>query len=529
MKSFFNAVVIIMITAALVFLLLLKLDILPTQNTPASESSSAVSEMSLAPVSTLEQSADVSEAESIDISAVSEGSQESAAEPSAASEASIVPESLPDESETPEESTDKVEKSFGGIKVVLTGFAAEGLTVVDPVRTVTVRVSGTSAAINVLSSDVIIASLDVSVFTKAGTKDIKTAVSAPDGITVESINPKYISVICTADTVSAEASADTSTDTSVETSTETSEDVSDDTSAEAYISEKGIIIDGTRAMEQFGGSAKGGAKCAAKLNEFKQKVGDGVTVYALAIPTSSGIYAPDKYPSITKTAKCFEGLKNALDGVIYVDALTALTAHKDEYIYFRTDHHWAALGAYYASQAFAQAAGVDFTELDGFTKDTVGTFVGSMYKYSGNLDIIKDNPDTLICYVPKQSYECDYYSRKNCVPVKEMKNASLFSSSKSYTRFMYGDSYIAHIITGVKNGRRLIVFKESYGNALAPFLISSFEEVYIIDMRYFELNALDFIKEKKITDVCFAMCSFTVAGSKMNCITKMTENRSENA
>ncbi|HPE94781.1 MAG TPA: DHHW family protein, partial [Bacillota bacterium] len=400
MKHFFTAVVIIMITAALVFLLLLKLDLLPVQDASMPESSSAVSEMSLAPVSTPEQSIDVSKTESSDASAVSESSQEpeeSEAEPSELSEESIVPESLPDESKKPDESIDATERTFGGIKVVLTGAPAGGFTAVDPARTVTVRVSGTSAAVNALTADKISASLDVSALTKAGAKDLKTAVSVPDGITVVSINPKYISVICTANTASTDSSAgnasdtskdtsletskdtstDTSDDTSKDTSTDTSTDTSDDTSAEAYIS-NGIIIDGIRAMEQFGGSAKGGAKCASLLNDFKQKVGSKVTVYALAIPTSSGIFAPDKYPaSKIKTADCFEGLKNALDGVIYVDALTALTAHKDEYIYFRTDHHWAALGAYYASQAFAQAAGTDFTGLDGFTKETVSTFVGS--------------------------------------------------------------------------------------------------------------------------------------------------------
>ncbi len=293
----------------------------------------------------------------------------------------------------------------------------------------------------------------------------------------------------------------------------------DPTPTGAYIA-NGIVISGTRAMEQFGGTAKSGIACAEYLNTFKSRVGDSVNVFAMPIPTASGIYAPAEYPkSLQRTEDCFIGLRDSLDGVIYVDTLTTLRAHADEYIYLRTDHHWAALGAYYAAQQLADAAGLPFTELDGFVQDEVGTFTGSMYRYSQD-EILKRYPDTLICYVPMQEYTCDYYTRDN---FKFKFSGTLFSTAKSYTRFTYGDSYIAHIKTGVQNGRKLIVFKESYGNALSPFLISSFEEVYIVDMRYFELNALQFIAEKGITDVCFPMCSFTVAGGNRKFITSITE------
>ena len=292
-----------------------------------------------------------------------------------------------------------------------------------------------------------------------------------------------------------------------------------------YISDR-IVIYGTRGMEQFGGKEGGGQACAEALNEFKRRIGSGVNVYAMAIPTAAGIYAPktgDFSSSLSCTERAFNGLKGALDGVIYIDTLSILRAHSDEYLYFRTDHHWAALGAYYACRQFADTAGLPFATLDQFVKTPIGTFVGSMYKYSGYSSVIEKNPDTLIEYKPKQSYVCDYYSRDR---FKFEFTGSLFSNKVSYTRFIYGDSYIAHIHdTGVNNGRRLVVFKESYGNALAPFLISSFEEVYIIDMRYFELNAKDFIEDKKITDVCFSMCAFTVSsGSKREYITSILDN-----
>ena len=72
-----------------------------------------------------------------------------------------------------------------------------------------------------------------------------------------------------------------------------------------------------------------------------------------------------------------------------------------------------------------------------------------------------------------------------------------------YGTFMGGDDHITHVHSDVNNGRKLVIFKDSYGNAFSSFMISSFEDLYVIDMRYFKLNAIEFIKEYGITDVAF--------------------------
>jgi hypothetical protein len=75
-----------------------------------------------------------------------------------------------------------------------------------------------------------------------------------------------------------------------------------------------------------------------------------------------------------------------------------------------------------------------------------------------------------------------------------------------------GDAQISHISTSVKNGRNLVIFKDSYGNALVPALVNSFENIYLCDIRYFDLNAVDFIERVGGTDVLFAMSSFSATG-----------------
>ena len=288
----------------------------------------------------------------------------------------------------------------------------------------------------------------------------------------------------------------------------------------AVKTDKRTLADALVGADVFLGLSVG--NCLTK--EMVKTMNANPIIFAMANPTASGLYAPTtKYStSLKRTENCFAAFRDALVDVTYIDTLSVLRQHTDEYIYFRTDHHWAALGAYYACQEFARTAGLPFTTIEGFTKKEVGTFLGSMNRYTDkSVPAIYNNPDTLICYEPLQKYTCDYYTR-DYFKLK-MSDKTLFGSAKSYTRFIYGDSYVAHIRTGVNNGRKLIVLKESYGNALAPFLISSFEEVYVIDMRYFKLNILDFIKDKGVTDVCFSMCAFTVNGSNRKHILRLTE------
>ena len=80
------------------------------------------------------------------------------------------------------------------------------------------------------------------------------------------------------------------------------------------------------------------------------------------------------------------------------------------------------------------------------------------------------------------------------------------------------DERIAHVHTQANNGRRLVIFKDSYGNALLPFLTSSFEDIYLCDIRYFDLNALTFISDVGATDLLFAMCTFSAVGPNRTCI-----------
>ena len=95
----------------------------------------------------------------------------------------------------------------------------------------------------------------------------------------------------------------------------------------------------------------------------------------------------------------------------------------------------------------------------------------------------------------------------------------------SYSMFMGGDRKIVKVTTDVNNGRKLVVFKDSYGNAEIPFYMNSFEEIYVCDIRYFDINAVEFIKEQGVTDLLFSMCTFSAAG--VNCEKYMEKIRTQ--
>lgn len=403
-------------------------------------------------------------------------------------------------SEISDESTDDIIEKTIDVALTLTGTDAlnnAGFVVDSNFNmTVSVTVEGTKEAIENLKASDISATVDLSGVVESGNIQFLINFVVPDGITFKS------------------ASEDMATISISKKQTE----VAPPADPDAYIS-NGIVISGTRGMEQFGGGSAAGEKTALKLNEFKKAVGDSVNVYILPAPIASAFYAPEKYPnSIKNHQNCFNGLKDALVNVKYVDVLGALSSHTDEDIYFRTDHHWQALGAYYAAEQLAKVAGTPFDTLSTYTMQSASGVVGSLYGFS-KASVLKENPDTMVWYVPSREHTVTYYSESSFTNPKT--GMSLFSSSNSYSKFIHGDSYTTHIQSNVGNGRKLLIFKDSFGNALAPFVLSSFEEVYIADYREFKLNAIKFIEEHEITDVCFAMAAFSVATSKRDYITKL--------
>ena len=290
--------------------------------------------------------------------------------------------------------------------------------------------------------------------------------------------------------------------------------------ANSKISHAGIMVIGTgknvRALMAYGGGPTMGNTYAQIANEYQKKLGNDVQVYCMVIPTAVEFYCPDKARKSTKSQRAtITNIYQTLDPKVKaVDIYTTLGQHAEESIYLRTDHHWAPLGAYYAAQKFAAVAGVPFRDLTHYEQHVVHDYVGSMYGFSKDISI-KNAPEDFVYYIPK---EVDYTTTYTIYDVnkdyqvtgehKPIQGKFFMhyndGSGAAYSTFMGGDSKITCVRTSTNNHRRVLILKDSFGNALPGYMFYSFEEVHVVDFRYFRKNIAAYIRDNHITDVLFA-------------------------
>ena len=299
----------------------------------------------------------------------------------------------------------------------------------------------------------------------------------------------------------------------------------------AKIAHNGIIIVGSgptvRALMAYGGSSRGGVQYAEAANAYKRAFGSAVNVYCMVIPTAADYYCPEKARRRSNPQQpTIRNIYSHLDpDVRAVDVYTALGNHAAEDIFLRTDHHWAPLGAFYAAEQFARVAGVPFEPLTSYERRVVHRFVGSMYGYSQDV-AIKNAPEDFVYYVPMgtdyTTTYTDYIVNANYQITGERKPyKGIFfykykdGSGGAYCTFMGGDTRITCVRTPVGNGRRVLILKDSFGNALPGYLFYSFEEIHVVDFRYFAKNMREYVRQNHITDILFANNIFNAYSSKI--------------
>jgi len=271
----------------------------------------------------------------------------------------------------------------------------------------------------------------------------------------------------------------------------------------------------TRVYEPFYPGKTMAKPYADVVNYYKSLLGPEVNIYCMVIPTQCEFYQTNDVKAITRS-ECdyINYMYECLDStVVAVDAYTILSQHTDEHLYLRTDHHWSPLGAYYAAYKFAAVAKVPFKDLSHYEKKVIHRFVGSMYWFTKDATI-KQYPEDFVYYIPTEvEYKTIYIdytlNGQTVVGASQPHEGTFFKkfgdgSSAAYCTFMGGDSHLTHVQTSAGTGRKLLIFKESYGNAIPGYLFYSFDDIFVVDCRYFTKNVLKYIKDNGITDVLFA-------------------------
>ncbi len=287
-------------------------------------------------------------------------------------------------------------------------------------------------------------------------------------------------------------------------------DSGDDASLTAEVS-KGLIIYNNMAMQVFGGSEKMAKACAAGINNFAAALSPGVKTYCMVAPTAGEFYIPASYRKMARSEKDnIATIYNNLNPEISsVDAISALAAHKQEYLYFNTDHHWTALGAYYAYRATCDKMGIIPNELESMQKKTINGFLGSLYWLTRDPKLLERKDFVDYYQVPGQYSTKVYTKTSPNKPLSSSLLAGFASGPNAYSVFLGGDYPLMQIKTNAESGRKLLIIKNSYGNPYSVFFVPHFDEVYIVDYRYYEKGVLPLIKEAGITDVLITYGSFS--------------------
>ena len=301
----------------------------------------------------------------------------------------------------------------------------------------------------------------------------------------------------------------------------------------AKITNHGIVLVGSepnvRALMAYQAGAKACNTYATMANLYQRELGEDVQVYCLLIPTAVEFYCPEKAKSRMKSQReTIDTAYATLDScVIAIDAYSNIAKHTNEDIYLRTDHHWAPLGAYYAAEAIAKAAGVPFNDLTHYDEKVVKRYVGSMYRYSKDISV-KNSPEDFVYHTPRDiEYKTTYinyiidenYSVTGSTGPISGEYFFKFNdgSGNAYCTFMGGDNKITQVRTSVANGRRMLLLKDSYGNAIPGYLFYSFEEIHVVDARYFTENIKQYVKKHHITDLIFGNnIAFATSGSTIS-------------
>ena len=246
------------------------------------------------------------------------------------------------------------------------------------------------------------------------------------------------------------------------------------------------------------------------INHTYDVLGGQADVYSVIAPISSGIMLDPSLVSAFGASDQREAINyiNSLmeDGVHALNVFDNMKKHNAEYIYFRTDHHWTALGAYYAYEEFAREKGVVPHSLDQFEQREYPGFLGTFYS-SSRSDALAGTPDTVTAYVPMGTNSMTMTTADGTV----MDWYIIASTAKAgagdkYLCFSGGDQPYAEVHNPqITDGSSCVVIKDSFGNAFIPFLVDHYEYVYWIDFRYYEGTLTDLVTEKGIDDIIYCM------------------------
>lgn len=268
-----------------------------------------------------------------------------------------------------------------------------------------------------------------------------------------------------------------------------------------------LYLNGDSAYELYYFSEKAVRSYASLLNTV-QAMFPKVEVSAMIVPNSFGIMLDPKVQEKLASSGMDQAIAYSYSlmekSINKVNVYDALMKHKEEYIYFRTDHHWTQLGAYYAYQEFCKSKGYSTKPLSAYQKMDFPNFYGTFYFFMNRPESLKAHPDEVTAYQGSMN-SMQFTDQGGALQEgKLIYDATEMLPGNKYNSFMMGDhAYVEMHNEEAPRKKSILVLKDSYGNAFVPLLAQDYRDVYVVDYRHYQENASSLVQEKGIDEILF--------------------------
>lgn len=258
-----------------------------------------------------------------------------------------------------------------------------------------------------------------------------------------------------------------------------------------YFAKDGYLIETNKSFSQK--QTVTNISALKKLSDAMKK--EGIPMHVMLVPTASEILS-DKLPAYAPTMDQTSVIEYAKkQGLSIVDVTNTLKEHSSEYIFYKTDHHWTSLGAYYAYAAWMQAKGESVDPITAWKKETLcDNFRGTTYS---KVNYPFAPYDSIDAFYKTDKHRVDYNS--GSYVTDSIYERKYLNGNDQYAVFLNSNQSTT-VISGEGNGK-LLILKDSYANCFAQFTADDYEETHLIDMRFFKESVKEYISEHGITEV----------------------------
>ena len=229
------------------------------------------------------------------------------------------------------------------------------------------------------------------------------------------------------------------------------------------------------------------------------KAKHNIDVHTMLVPTANYVLS-EKLPAFAPEISQKELIEQAKEAVPnFVDLSSVLLAHKNEYIYYRNDHHWTNLGVCYAYEAWCRMVGLTPHGPEWYRTEVLSDeFYGTTYSKAKLYTV---EPDTMTAYyAPEEpTVQVDYNLGKRVTDT--LYERSHLDTKDKYSVFLDGNQPIVKITTSNKNGRKLLLIKDSYANSFATFAANDYEELYLVDLRHYRAQLSKLVEESGVNEI----------------------------